>query len=110
MTRRIGYIAIVDRWIVGEPVSPGRGSIFQTLGVPGNRQDSVKLALPALRVLALDLLITGDNDDVKFVRSLIEQVKKLGADLDSGQQFLQQFDELRLIGTRFRQEKPKLPP
>jgi len=66
--------------------------------------------LPALRVLALDLLITGDNDDVKFVLSLIAHVKKLGGDLDSGQQFLQRFDELRLMGVPFRQEELKPPP
>lgn len=107
-TRPLGYIATVGEWKSGEPLKERFGfSIVQTPGNPANRIESTKRAVPPLRALLMDLLTTGDDEDVKWVRSLITQMRKLDADLDPQDHLWNKRQQLRSHGAKFCNAKER---
>lgn len=102
LTRPIGYILTPPNWTPAKIIKPTKGSIDLTIGRSENRKRSIKQATPALQVLLLDLLITGSKEDVEWATELIEQVRKLGGEIDPGGYLISNKSQLRNLGTKFR--------
>jgi hypothetical protein len=98
-SRSLGYIGLVQKWKTGLPVTIQETAMSATIGDPAARKRALMQALPSLRMFAVDVVLTGSDEDLELIKALDRKTQSVGLD---GILAGEQVDHLRTLGERFR--------